>query len=272
MGATVSGPASGGSGSDRRWLLLSVAAPPPGEAFLLVDALRRLGARSVEREGARVVALFSPHAHAEELAAEVGVAVRASTSLTDPAVTWRRLDRDAWAARLGPPPAPVRVGDLVIRLDPSTAFGTAEHPTTRSSLRLLEGLVARGDRVLDVGAGSAILSIAAVLLGARRADALEADPLACEAARRNVRLNDLAGRVRVRQTHVVPGVARPTVPLRRRHRQSRGRDPPPAHRRPGRRRVGRRLGRTVGSAPVGAGRYRRNGGIGRAAPGGRRGG
>lgn len=205
MGATVSGPASGGSGSDRRWLLLSVAAPPPGEAFLLVDALRRLGARSVEREGARVVALFSPHAHAEELAAEAGVAVRASTSLTDPAVTWRRLDRDAWAARLGPPPAPVRVGDLVIRLDPSTAFGTAEHPTTRSSLRLLEGLVARGDRVLDVGAGSAILSIAAVLLGARRADALEADPLACEAARRNVRLNDLAGRVRVRQTHVVPG-------------------------------------------------------------------
>lgn len=200
------GPPPRESGPDpRRWLLLSLAAPPAGEAFLLVDALRRMGARSVEREGPRVVALFPPHGRPDELVAEVRVAVRASTSLTDPAVTWSRLDPDAWAARLGPPPAPVRVGGLVLRLDASTAFGTAEHPTTRSCLRLLDGLVVGGDRVLDVGAGSAVLAIAAVLLGAGRADALEADPMACEAARRNVALNDVAGRVRVRETRVAPG-------------------------------------------------------------------
>lgn len=188
-----------------RWLLLSLAAAPAGEAFLLVDALRRLGARSVEREGPRVVAVFPPHPRPDELAAEVRVAVRASTSLTDPAVSWSRLDPDAWAARLGPAPAPVCVGGLSLRLDASTAFGTAEHPTTRSCLRLLDALVVDGDRVLDVGAGSAILAIAAVLLGAGRADALEADPVACEAARRNVALNDVAGRVRVRETRVTPG-------------------------------------------------------------------
>lgn len=192
-------------GKGPHWLLLSVAAPPAGEAFLLVDALRRLGARSVEREGPRVVALFPPHSHPEALAAEAAVAVRASTSLADPAVTWDVLEPGEWAARLGPGPAPVRVGHAVLRLEPSTAFGTAEHPTTRSCLRLLDGLVAPGDRVLDVGAGSAILSIAAALLGADRVSALEADPVSCAAGRRNVALNGVGDQVRIRETRVTPG-------------------------------------------------------------------
>lgn len=195
-------------GDTARWVLLSVASPPAPEAFLLVDALRRLGARSVEREDDRVVALFPPHANPPSLAADATAALRASTSLPDPDVRWSRLDREAWAARLGAPPGPVQVGDVVIRLDRSTAFGTAEHPTTRSCLRLLDGLVGEGDRVLDVGAGSAILAIAAVLMGARRADALEADAIACDAARRNAALNDVAGRVRVEETRVAPGSLR----------------------------------------------------------------
>lgn len=88
-------------------------------------------------------------------------------------------------------------GDLLITLDPGMAFGTAEHPTTRGCLRLLDGRVGRGDRIADVGAGSGILSIAAALLGAREVLALEMDELACQAARSNVEANDVGDRVRV---------------------------------------------------------------------------
>lgn len=192
-------------GEPEAWLLLEAAAPPAGEAHLLLAALHRLGARAVDREGGRVVALFSPHADPAALAVEAEIAVRASTSVAEPEVTWRRLSPGERAARLGPAPPALGVAGRSIRLEASTAFGTAEHPTTRSCLRLLEAHLGSGDRVLDVGAGSAILAIAAVLLGADRAVALESDPVACAAARRNVALNDVEGRVRVREVAVAPG-------------------------------------------------------------------
>ncbi len=187
------------------WLLLETDSPPAGEAHLLVDALHRLGARAVEREGRGVAALFPPHDDPAALAAEARIAVRASIGGPEPRITWRRLSSAERAARLGPAPPPLHVGGRHIRLEASTAFGTAEHPTTRSCLRLMEERVSRGDRVLDVGAGSAILAMAAVALGARRAMALESDPEACAAARRNVKLNRLRGRVRVREEVVTPG-------------------------------------------------------------------
>ena len=90
-----------------------------------------------------------------------------------------------------------RPGDLVITLDPGMAFGTAEHGTTRGCLRLLDEAVSAGDVVLDVGAGSAILSIAAALFGAARVTALESDELAVPAARENVEANRVGDRVRV---------------------------------------------------------------------------
>ncbi len=88
-----------------------------------------------------------------------------------------------------------RPGDLVIVIDPGMAFGTAEHGTTRGCLRLLEHAALDGASVLDVGAGSGILSIAAVKLGAREATAVEGDPLAWEALEENVALNDARERV-----------------------------------------------------------------------------
>jgi ribosomal protein L11 methyltransferase len=53
---------------------------------------------------------------------------------------------------------------VVVVVDPGMAFGTAEHGTTRGALRLLDRALTPGERVLDVGAGSAILAIAAVKL------------------------------------------------------------------------------------------------------------
>ncbi len=92
-------------------------------------------------------------------------------------------------------PAP---GQLVIRLDPGQAFGTGHHETTRLCLAMLDLLVHPGCRVLDVGTGSGILAIAAVLLGAERVDAVDIDPIAAEVAARNCAANGVAERVRVR--------------------------------------------------------------------------
>lgn len=94
--------------------------------------------------------------------------------------------------------------DLVIRLDPGMAFGTGLHPTTRMCLALLEEHVRPGDAVFDFGCGSAILSIAAALLGAKRVDAVDVDTIAVEVARENARRNRVARKVHVRHGTVEP--------------------------------------------------------------------
>lgn len=86
-------------------------------------------------------------------------------------------------------------GDVVVSLDPGAAFGTGLHPTTRRCLELLETVVRPGDYVLDVGTGSGILALAAIGLGATSVVATDVDPIAVDAARRNVRLNEGDGRV-----------------------------------------------------------------------------
>lgn len=87
--------------------------------------------------------------------------------------------------------------DLVIELDPGMAFGTGHHPTTELCLAWLEDLPVAGKRVLDVGAGSGILSIAAIQLGAASIDAIEIDEVAGKALRENLELNGVAENVDV---------------------------------------------------------------------------
>lgn len=82
-----------------------------------------------------------------------------------------------------------REDDVVITLDPGMAFGTGHHPTTRMCMELLETHVERGDRVLDLGCGSGILSIAAAKLGASKVFGLEIDPIAASVAVRNIHEN-----------------------------------------------------------------------------------
>lgn len=77
-------------------------------------------------------------------------------------------------------------------LDPETAFGSGEHGSTRVALTLLGHLLKRGDRVLDLGSGSGILSIAAIKLGASRATGIEFDIEANEVAVRNADRNGVA--------------------------------------------------------------------------------
>lgn len=89
-------------------------------------------------------------------------------------------------------------GDLVIELDPKQAFGTGTHPTTQLCLRSLETILQGHHHplVFDVGTGSGILAVAAVLLGAKAVLACDTDPVAVAATEENALLNGVAEAVR----------------------------------------------------------------------------
>lgn len=82
-------------------------------------------------------------------------------------------------------------GRAVLHIDPGMAFGTGGHDTTRLVLETLEQTVRPGDRFLDIGCGSGILSIAALLFGAESAFGVDIDPLAVKTARENGELNGM---------------------------------------------------------------------------------
>jgi ribosomal protein L11 methyltransferase len=82
-------------------------------------------------------------------------------------------------------------------IEPEMAFGTGEHQTTRGVVRLLPSVIRSGDRVADLGAGSAVLAIAAAKLGAAHVTAIELDHDAIANAEENVVRNGVAARVTV---------------------------------------------------------------------------
>ncbi len=92
---------------------------------------------------------------------------------------------------------------LVIELDPGMAFGTGTHATTTMCLEILERVIRGGERVIDVGCGSGILSIAAALLGARQVEALDYDPVAVKVAEENVIVSGVQDKVRVAQSDLL---------------------------------------------------------------------
>ena len=82
-------------------------------------------------------------------------------------------------------------GRTEIRLDPGMIFGTGAHASTQMCMRALEHCIAGGERVLDLGSGSGILSITALKLGAATAVGVDIDPKAEDIARENAAMNDL---------------------------------------------------------------------------------
>lgn len=85
----------------------------------------------------------------------------------------------------------------VVRLDPGLAFGTGSHETTALCLEWLASLDLAGKRVLDVGCGSGILSIAALKLGATSVDGVDIDPQAMTASTQNAADNGVSERLRL---------------------------------------------------------------------------
>ncbi len=84
---------------------------------------------------------------------------------------------------------------ISLRLDPGLAFGTGTHPTTALCLEWLDAHPPRESSVIDVGCGSGILAIAALLLGAHHVDAVDNDPQALLATMDNAHKNGVAQRI-----------------------------------------------------------------------------
>jgi ribosomal protein L11 methyltransferase len=199
-----------------RWFVLT-ARVPTGDPLreLLGEGLLALGGLSVLEEPGSLTTYLPPPEDPEALLAHAGTFL-ADWLMDDrpPDLTWRWQDNEDWARTwregLEPrkltdrivvkptwtawDPAP---GEIVIDIDPQMAFGTGEHATTRGCLRLMDRTLAPGERVLDVGSGSAILAIAAARLGAGEVIAVEYDPDANINARENLDQNGVAHQVRL---------------------------------------------------------------------------
>jgi len=78
-------------------------------------------------------------------------------------------------------------GDIIVDIDPGMAFGTGNHPTTELCILALQDYIKGGETVLDMGAGSGILAMAAAKLGAGKVVGLDIDSVAVEVARENVK-------------------------------------------------------------------------------------
>lgn len=174
-----------------------VVSPPASEVELAADALWSLGSVAVEeRDGELWTSLGDDQAW---VAAAMSTAwpyrfVEMDDAAAD---TWRQF---AQPTRISPTliitPTWVSyeaaVGERVITIDPGATFGMGDHPTTVLSLQAVEALVRDGDTVLDVGCGSGVLAIAALMLGARRAVGIDINPASVEVSRANAVLNGVA--------------------------------------------------------------------------------
>lgn len=159
------------------------------------------GCTGMMQDGGEVVAFFAAQP-------EGGL-----MDLFPPGGRWGRVDETDWVARYHETLEPISVGQLVVApthrpvtlrapqrvlwLDPGMAFGTGHHETTYLALEALGRLELRGRRLLDVGAGSGILAIAADLLGAADAEGLDIDPDTVPVAEANAALNGSKARFSV---------------------------------------------------------------------------
>lgn len=85
--------------------------------------------------------------------------------------------------------------DIVVKLDPGMAFGTGTHETTRLCMQFLEQYISSDTTMLDVGTGSGILAITALLLGTKSALGVDIDELSVKIAKENAALNGVEDKI-----------------------------------------------------------------------------
>ncbi len=93
-------------------------------------------------------------------------------------------------------------GQLVITIDPKMSFGTGEHETTKLVLNLLEKYIDKGIKVLDVGSGTGVLSIASSLLGAEEVLGIDNDEWCLDNGLENVQLNNVENKVKIKLAEI----------------------------------------------------------------------
>ncbi|MES1259523.1 MAG: 50S ribosomal protein L11 methyltransferase [Gemmatimonadota bacterium] len=183
----------------KSWWRVSITGDPADADAIAAVIVAVTGNGVEEPRAGTLCTTLESEAAANDLARQLtGRFGSLSTSIesTEP-VDWSTRWRDGIITRtfgrliLTPSWLPVSpaAGQVVVTIDPESAFGSGEHGSTRGALALLEQHLLPGQAVLDLGSGSGILAIAAVKLGARRAIGIEVDeesmPIADDNARRN---------------------------------------------------------------------------------------
>jgi ribosomal protein L11 methyltransferase len=173
---------------------LLLQSPPEHEDYLIAELWLESTAGIVEEDG-RIRAFFDDACDPSRLLdrfAEFAPELRQELS-----VDWGRVSREAWPPLLigqrfflvAPwSDEPTPADRLRLEVYPGRACGTGRHPATQLCLEAMEEYVRPGDRVLDVGAGSGILSAAAALLEAGAVVGCDVDHDTVEIARERVRL------------------------------------------------------------------------------------
>jgi ribosomal protein L11 methyltransferase len=193
------------------WQLLSLVIPEAAVDDLSAHCFELdscgLEVGDVDKTGSvEVVAYFSAAADAERLSTSIGDHL-ARLGFGSPRLEYRSLpDRD-WNAEWRQYFTPIQVtprivvhppwisadAEIAISILPQMAFGTGTHESTRLSLMALEDRVTAGCRCMDIGTGSGILAIAAVLLGAGSVLAIDTDQQAIDNAKGNLERNLVGG-------------------------------------------------------------------------------
>lgn len=193
------------------WHAVRVWPRSEAERNAVVETLVSVGSSGVQDEVVSLLTFLPEDTDLDGLRARLGAA-RVEVSAFDDTVSpieWHGTVAAHTVGAITVAPPWLSSGDGVrIIIDPGMAFGTGEHATTRGALALMQTVVRPGDAVADLGAGSAILAIAAALLGAARVVAIEMDPDAIGNAAENVDRNGVGDRV-----HVMEGDAGVLLPL-----------------------------------------------------------
>ena len=167
-----------------------------------LDRLVELGALDVESSpGGGMAALLPDDVRPEEIASRLGIeGLHVSAAVgRDADSVWILSPRAVRVGSLRILPAHFEAESGALRLIDTPAFGTGLHPTTALCLEALDEAlrIATPEAVLDVGTGSGVLALGALVLGVPRALAIDVDEEALRAAAENARLNGLTGRLQL---------------------------------------------------------------------------
>ncbi len=174
------------------------------------------GSSSQAKDYGCLVSAYLPQIKAQQLdLAALALRLKQDALCTEialPIVQWHLIDEEDWSSSWKEHWHPQEIGDrflinpawiappettdrLIIKLDPGVAFGTGAHATTQLCLESLEMRLGESAEsaaeitVADIGCGSGILSVGALMLGAKKAYAVDTDPLAVKAAAENREMN-----------------------------------------------------------------------------------
>lgn len=193
-----------------KWWEVTVVCPFALEdsVYWAFDQLGSKGTASQRKDDSRIVTAYFPQVQFDPSDFEQFKTDLLNTTKSPLEVSWQSIDNEDWAKSWKTHWHPQELGDrllinpawlappeterTILTLDPGSAFGTGAHATTQLCLKALENQNVTNATIADVGCGSGILSIVALLYGAKQIYAADVDPLAISATRSNADLNGIS--------------------------------------------------------------------------------